>query len=440
MQIHRLTAQNFRCFERFELPLAPGFNLLIGDNGAGKTALLDALRLGLGSYFLGFRTKLQAAPGFDTDDARRVVREIQETVDMQAQYPVRITCEGTVGGTLAKWSRTRSDEGRKTTVKDAYPLIHFATELQKQIRAQAAPVDLPVFAYYGTERLWLQLRTHKSALKLAQSRAAGYRYCLARESNIRYIAEWMKHRTMSAVQQYIIKSELGTGSISFNDVLLKTISNAVCSCIPGAKDFYYNIKYKELYLRFADQRELPFHLLSDGVRGMLQLVADLAWRIVVLNPHHMEEALRLAEGVVKIDELDLALHPRWQIHVINDLTRVFPKLQFVATTHSPLILAGAKGANVLLLEDSAVYKQEHVYGQDSNTVLTDNMGGLARPVEVKQQLDHVAKLIDEDRVADAKVEIARLEDKLGTDSTELVRLRAAIAFLHPPDREPADGS
>lgn len=440
MQIHRLISQNFRCFERFELPLAPGFNLLIGDNGAGKTALLDALMLGLGSYFLGFRTKLQPAPGFATDDARRVVREIEGTVDMQAQYPVRITCEGTLGGRPATWSRTRSDEDRKTTVKDAYPLIHFAAELQKQVRTHDSPVDLPVFAYYGTERLWMQLRTHKSALKLAQSRAAGYRYCLARESNIRYIAEWMKYRTMSAVQQYMIETGLGTAAISFKDILLNTISNAVCSCIPGARDFYYNIKYKALYLRFSDRRELPFHLLSDGVRGMLQLVADLAWRIVVLNPHHMEAALRLAEGVVKIDELDLALHPRWQIRVINDLTRVFPKLQFVATTHSPLILAGAKGANVLRLEDSAVYKQEHVYGQDSNTVLIDNMGGPERPPEVKQQLDQVSGLIDEDRVAEAKAEIARLEGELGADSTELVRLRTAIEFLHPPDHDPTGGN
>lgn len=439
MQIHRLTAQNFRCFERFELPLAPGFNLLIGDNGAGKTALLDALMLGLGSYFLGFRTKLQLAPGFATDDARWVVRDIKETVDMQAQYPVRITCEGTLGGHPAKWSRTRSDEGRKTTVKDAYPLIHFAAELQKKVRGQGTPVDLPVFAYYGTERLWLQLRTHKSALKLAQSRAAGYRYCLARESNIRYISEWIKHRTMSEVQQYIIKTSVGTGTLSFSDVLLKTISNAVCSCIPGAKDFYYNIKYQELYLRFSDRRELPFHMLSDGVRGMLQLVADLAWRIVVLNPHHMEDALRLAEGVVKIDELDLALHPRWQIRIINDLTRVFPKLQFVATTHSPLILAGAKGANVLRLEDSAVYKQEHVYGQDSNTVLTDAMDGPTRPPEVTQKLEHVSELLDEDRVAEAKAEIARLEQDLGVDCADLVRLRTAIEFLHPPVSDSKDG-
>jgi predicted ATP-binding protein involved in virulence len=180
-------------------------------------------------------------------------------------------------------------------------------------------------------------------------------------------------------------------------------------------------------------------MLSDGVRGMLQLVADLAWRIVVLNPHHMEDALRLAEGVVKIDELDLALHPRWQIRVINDLTRVFPKLQFVATTHSPLILAGAKGANVLRLEDSAVYKQEHVYGQDSNTVLTDAMDGPTRPPEVTQKLEHVSELLDEDRVAEAKAEIARLEQDLGVDCADLVRLRTAIEFLHPPVSDSKDG-
>ncbi len=433
MLIHNLILDNYRCFEHFELPLEPGFNLLIGDNGAGKTALLDALMLGLGGYFYGFRTKLQPAPGLGNDDARRVVSLLGESVDMQSQYPVRIACEGTVSGRNVKWCRMRSAEERKTTVRDARSIIDWGAKLQKLARSDGAAVDLPVFAYYGTERLWLQLRTHRSSLKLAQTRTAGYRYCLARESNTRYVAEWMKHRTLSYLQEQMMNGAPDRPPI-MPDVLLQTISDAVCSCIENAKDFYYNMKYKELFLRFRDQHELPFYMLSDGVRGMLQLVAALAWRAVVLNPHLGQAALRCATGVVLIDELDLALHPRWQLRVINDLLRVFPKLQFVATTHSPLILAGANGANVLRLEGNIAYPQRHVYGQDSNTVLVDNMGGAARPPEMQERLDAVARLIDEDRVKDAQEAIVQLESLLGADNTELVRLRTALAFLYPPDR------
>lgn len=433
MQIEGLTATNFRCFTELTLRLKPGFNLLIGDNGAGKTAVLDALMLGLGSYFLGFRTKLQPAPGIAEDDARRVVREINGTIDMQPQYPVEIQCTASIWGLPALWTRERRSERNKTTLKDARQMASFGARRQKQLRTKDQPEDLPVFGYYGTERLWLQLRTHASSLRLVQSRAAGYRYCLARESNIRYIAEWIKQRTLINVQEQVAKADASTGMVSIKpDVHIRTISQAVCSCIPGASEFYYSLKYKELCLRFEDRRELPFHLLSDGVRGMLQLVADLAWRAVALNPHHGLEAPGRCHGVVLIDELDLALHPNWQVRVINDLTRIFPKLQFVATTHSPLILAGARGAHVLRLEGGRVHPQEHVYGQDSNTVLTQIMEGPARAPEVTRQIDNVSYLLDHDKIQQARWEISRLEELLGKNSPDLVRLRTALEFLHPP--------
>src|SRR5579883_2256488 len=56
MRIDRLELENFRCFSRYEIALAPRFTLLIGDNGSGKTAMLDALAVAAGSFFLGART------------------------------------------------------------------------------------------------------------------------------------------------------------------------------------------------------------------------------------------------------------------------------------------------------------------------------------------------------------------------------------------------
>ncbi|MFO0575654.1 MAG: AAA family ATPase [Polyangia bacterium] len=433
MQIQRLTAINFRCFEQLTLDLKPGFNLLIGDNGAGKTAVLDALMLGLGSYFLGFRIQQQPAPSITSFDARRIVREVGGTVDMQAQYPVLIGCDGLSEGAQLEWLRARQGEGNKTTIRDARQLSDFGAEQLKRLRTRDQPSDLPLFGYYGTERLWVHLGEPRAPMKLAQSRAAGYRYCLARESNIRYIAEWLKQRTLSNVQEQAARADPKTGTVTITpDVHIRTISQAVCSCIPGARELYYSVKHKGLFLRFFDQRELPFYLLSDGVRGTLQLVADLAWRAVALNPHLGAAAPSRSTGVVLIDELDLALHPSWQVRIINDLVRVFPRLQFVATTHSPLILAGAKGAHVLRLEGGRAYPQEHVYGQDSNTVLTDVMDGPARPPEMVRELDHIAALVDAGQVQQARWEITRLEQVLGPQSPDLVRLRTALEFLHPP--------
>ena len=84
------------------------------------------------------------------------------------------------------------------------------------------------------------------------------------------------------------------------------------------------------------------------------MVADIAWRCVTLNPHLGPAATHETSGVVLIDELDLHLHPRWQRHVVGDLRRAFPRLQFIVTTHSPFIVQSMKPEEVLSLDDPAV--------------------------------------------------------------------------------------
>jgi predicted ATP-binding protein involved in virulence len=83
---------------------------------------------------------------------------------------------------------------------------------------------------------------------------------------------------------------------------------------------------------------VPFHFLSDGYRNLLAIFADLAYRCVTLNPHFGREANYKSEGVVLIDELDLHLHPSWQKNIISQLKKTFPRIQFVATTHSPFLI------------------------------------------------------------------------------------------------------
>ena len=93
---------------------------------------------------------------------------------------------------------------------------------------------------------------------------------------------------------------------------------------------------------FQDDRRLPWMMLSDGMRSVIALAMDIAWRAVVLNPQLGAKAPEQATGIVLIDELDLALHPVWQRRIVGDLSRAFPSIQFIATTHSPQIIGSAK--------------------------------------------------------------------------------------------------
>ncbi|MFY0567387.1 AAA family ATPase [Archangium lansingense] len=100
-------------------------------------------------------------------------------------------------------------------------------------------------------------------------------------------------------------------------------------------------------------RQLPFEMLSDGVRNMLAMVGDIAYRTATLNPHLRELAPSNTPGIVLIDELDLHLHPLWQREVVDDLRSVFPAIQFVATSHSPFIIQSLRRNELINLDDPA---------------------------------------------------------------------------------------
>lgn len=89
--------------------------------------------------------------------------------------------------------------------------------------------------------------------------------------------------------------------------------------------------------------------LADGYRSMIAFASDLIWRVLQAFPGL--ENLEEARGVVLIDELESHLHPAWQRKIADWLRDVFPKIQFIVATHSPLIVAGSgDDALTLLLE------------------------------------------------------------------------------------------
>lgn len=128
---------------------------------------------------------------------------------------------------------------------------------------------------------------------------------------------------------------------------LKAVSTAVTSCIPGARDFYFDVSYGHLMIKLDHEGLVPFDDLSDGYRNMVGIIADIAHRASRLNPHFGAEAASKTEGIVLIDEIDLHLHPKWQRRVVTDLKEAFPKLQFIVSTHSPFILQSLQPGEVI---------------------------------------------------------------------------------------------
>ena len=114
------------------------------------------------------------------------------------------------------------------------------------------------------------------------------------------------------------------------------VKKAVSQCIRQCEDIYYDIDIGALVMKFFDGKKIPFNRLSDGIRNMMAIVADIAYRCVTLNPHLKEKSLE-NDGVVLIDELDLHLHPSWQKKIVVDLKK-YSRISNLLP-HSPLILS-----------------------------------------------------------------------------------------------------
>jgi predicted ATP-binding protein involved in virulence len=344
MRIDHLVMGNFKGFERRELSFHPEFNLIVGENGTGKTSVLEALSVAVGSWFLGLR-------GYDTrhirmEDVRMTLVGPEPMESWERQFPCTVEAHGLIGSTSLRWERSLNHPQGRTTHGGAREVKLLATDADEAVRAGRSLL-LPLIANYGTGRLWNvpreQARVEKADRikgKASLSRLDAYRNSVDPRLSVADLVEWVARESWRAFQQ------VGGYSPAFRVARAALIRN-----VEGAEDVYFDAQYGEVIVRFADGYSQPFNNLSDGQRCMLALVGDLARKAATLNPHLGEEAITKTPGVVLIDELDLHLHPKWQRRVIEDLRTTFPSLQFICTTHSPFLIQSLRsGEELVMLE------------------------------------------------------------------------------------------
>ena len=155
MMIEKMSIKNFRKFEKLNIELAPQMNVIAGNNAAGKSTILEALAIGVGSFFLG-GIEAVPSPGIKKNDVRYISRNTGSVTDRQPQFPVTIQCEGEVNGENISWLRSLNTESGSTTYGDAGLIKNIASDIQKEIRNGNEDVILPLISYYGTGRLWAQ--------------------------------------------------------------------------------------------------------------------------------------------------------------------------------------------------------------------------------------------------------------------------------------------
>lgn len=414
MFLESISLKNFRCFDECTIQFNKKLTVIVGSNGTGKSTLLDAATIAAGTY-------IAALDGVQKyrirkEDAAFKYYDLGSSIDVQPQYPVVIKASGVINGKNIKWERALNQSTGKDPLSNAKELTSVALEDQARFRSGDETLLLPLIAYYGTGRLWAQHKEKKDDAFANNSRINGYIDCLDGAANNKLMMRWFQKMSIQQHQRNNVIPEL----------------NAVCkavekcfSAITGYEDVkvQYNFDTNDLdviYSIGSEKQRMPVNRLSDGYKCTLSLIADIAYRMALLNPQLLDRVLEETSGIVLIDEVDLHLHPQWQKRIISDLTEIFPRIQFIVSTHAPCVINSVRSENIVILDDKAIRSPEgEVYGKDTNTIVKGVMKSDDRPEKVVKLFKKFYHAIDSNELSAAEETLAEISSLIGSDDSEL---------------------
>ena len=324
MKLKHITLENFRACEKLDFALGSRLTLLLGNNGSGKTSILDAIAIGLGAAL----THLPSVSGI-TFKENGDIRQVDNVVSPYARVALE-TEDGLI------WDRVKRRDKSRATIK--------ATPMSVGLKALEAHLDrtvidklnsgdqyeLPVMAYYGVSRAVLQVPLRRKGFPKSHTRMEALEQALEARSSFRSAFIWFYNKEN---EENRLQKEKRNFDVTLKE--LDAVRRAISAIFPDISNPHIEVNPLRLAVTINGET-LDLMQLSDGYKTLLGLVIDLSMRMGLANPH-LDNPLD-AEAIVMIDEVDLHLHPSWQRRVLGDLLRTFSNTQFILTTHSPFVI------------------------------------------------------------------------------------------------------
>ena len=398
LKINKLYLDNYRCFKDFTIDFHDQLTVLVATNGKGKTAILDAIAVAFGTFVNS--TGLARGSVFNRSDVQKIKARETKTNEMEEVYPLVLEANGLINNEVTHWSRELHKPKGATTTKDTKSLIQYGQDIRNKVVHKVDEI-IPLISYYGTGRLWGLKKITLNKKQHETSRLSGYIDCLDPLSSYKSFESWYVDICLAELELKIEEIEKNNLDISNNEFtsIRKSIQQAVNHIVEkntGWKDIVYKKRAETIVAQNETFGELSLMQLSDGIRNMIGLVADIAYRAVKLNPH-LENAPKQTPGIVLIDEVDMHLHPKWQQTVLTDLRKAFPNIQFIVTTHSPQVLSTVKREQIRILGDNVVSTPStHSFGEDSSVLLAELMNvSPLPPLEIVEKRKEYQRLIED---------------------------------------------
>lgn len=469
MKLLETTFNNFRCFKQYNIKYGSETTIFIGKNGTGKSSILSGIRRGLSFMFAKphqFPSNLATSNNAKVKSFGKLEANF-DTTSRTFNYPIKNDFKADFKGQTLEWSlvknnmnggllTTRYNDALHTVLNyynsnntklpllavfsDSFPhqISNFGSKAKKIINQDILPRDL---GYYGWDErtncieLWLKrfYKVFNYEKDLRDNIEEVQEQIFLHEKLINNKDEIDKHKVPEWEQKIeYLKENLSflkrdNRNIDFSEER-EYVSNKLLEFTkPLNKEYKFINQEFELYrvsvnrfeksdytleFSFKDGRVIKFDTLPMGYKRVLSIVIDIAYRSFILNGNFE------SEGIVLLDEIELHLHPTLQQEILQRFKTTFPNIQFIITTHSPLVISNFKADNkniiTKLIHEGNDYSSEiveNIYGIDYNTGLTEIMDSSYRKSEIDSLIDTIVilkKFSNEEQANKIKTDLEKL--------------------------------
>ena len=407
LQMSSLKLTDFRVFEQLEIDFcyqykhSSNLTVIIGNNGAGKTTILEALAKSLSWLINSILSSKDSGKGYLIDPLDINNNNTAKYASIVSQFLIAKDTQYELELSKSKKSSNISRKGSLESIKQLAAIYKLAHSRNDQF-------SFPIMAFYGDKRaIDINKKDIEFSTALDQkhwTKLDAYdKETLNGKGDFKLFMHWFKYlndasnannsqkqkilTSISALQaeldsdlivvmekQAVIDANVNEFLRVFkqkkkqaidklqaqiinkpsiqSSIIIQYVTQAIYTFMPDFSDLRIQLSPFEVLINKNDLT-LNILQLSQGEKSLLALVADIARRLVLLNPS-LDNPLK-GNGIVLIDEIDLHLHPTWQQSVIPNLLKTFPNIQFIVTTHSPQTATSVDDKCIRILRNGKVY-------------------------------------------------------------------------------------
>ena len=417
MRITKLHIENFRGFRgKHEIEFSDSnIHAVVGVNGAGKTSVLDALAIVL--YDISNRNTGNAS-----------LKEYDIALGNRADINIH-SKEALLVCTIKKYDEVRI----KYSISENHLMVK--TKILDTFNKEISSETLPILTYYRSGRNFHIDYKYDDYMRMTGSPDRAYDNIIESTNNFSELFLWYLKQIISVKNPEEIKriypyheiSDVSFITNAIDKFINKLRGTSLANIV--AKNNRYN--GNPILVINKHNEQIEFNQLSGGEKMVIGMVLDIAYRMSIANPH--SENPLVSEGIVLIDELEQHLHPKWQMSILKALTATFPNVQFIVTTHSPLVINQLENHQLSILDDFKIIpgKEVHkVYGRDVNAIIEDFMGASHRPLDVKVLMNDIEKLLDDEHpnTERARKKLNELKAIIDPNDYEVIKLETQIVM------------